>query len=186
MEAIKKVKNSVDESLEKVRKKPWAEPLGKAMSITGELVSEYGNFIPGAGIIGGALSFGSSMLNPEPTMEELKKQKDEVNEGLERISEENVTIRGIIENSMRQEIQKLEDKISNPCSEIRSDFDSIKSEMLLMKNEVKQNNHFIAREVAQIKDVTSKTFNLVTDIRYKVNVRTYLQCFIQNIRTATP
>ena len=120
MEAIKKVKKSVDKSLEKVRKKPWAEPLGKAMSITGKIVSECGNFIPGAGIIGGALSFGSSMLNPEPTMEELKKQLDEVNEGMKSISTENAMIRGLMEKSMRQEIQKLEDKIANPCSEILS------------------------------------------------------------------
>ena len=92
MEAIKKVKNSVTNSLEKVQKKPWAEPLGQAMSITGKVVSGCGNFIPGAGIIGGALSFGSSLLNPQPTMQELKKQLDDVNEALKTISmDKNIT-----------------------------------------------------------------------------------------------
>ena len=171
MEAIKNVKNSVDESLQKVRKKPWAEPLGKAMNITGMVVSKCENFIPGAGIISGALSFGSSLLNPEPTLQELKKQLDDLNECLKTISTDNDTIRSIMENAMRQEIQKLEEKIANPCSELRSDFDSIKSEMLSMKKQVQQNNNFITKEVSHIKDVTRKTFNLVTDIRYKVNIR---------------
>ena len=120
MEAIKKVKNSVTNSLEKVQKKPWAEPLGQTMSITGKIVSACGDFLPvagiiggaGAGIIGGALSFGSSLLNPEPTLQELKKQLDVVNKGLKTISIDNDTIRSITENAMRQEIQKLEDKIA--------------------------------------------------------------------------
>ena len=53
MEAIKKIQKSVNKSLEKVQKKEWAEPLGKTLNVTGKIISECGNFIPGAGIIGG-------------------------------------------------------------------------------------------------------------------------------------
>ena len=57
MKRIKKLK-------QKVQKKPWAEPLGKTLAITGEIIDGL-DFIPGAGIIAGALSFGSGLLSPE-------------------------------------------------------------------------------------------------------------------------
>ena len=40
--------------------------------------------------------------------------------------------------------------------------------MLKMMDNIQENNDYIAAEIAQIKDVTNRTFNLVTDIRYKV------------------
>ena len=168
MEKIKKVKASVDKSLEKVQKKTWAEPLGKTLAVTGKIVNGCGSFIPGAGIIAGALSFGSGLLNPEPSLQDLKKQLDALNIGIESISTDNASVRSIIEESMKKEIEKLEAKIANPPSEIRSDIEKIKSEMVDTMKEIKQNNDCILNEVSSIKDITSKTFNLVTDIRYKV------------------
>ena len=154
MERIKKVKDSVDKSLEKVQKKTWAEPLGKSLAVTGKIVNGCGSFIPGAGIIAGALSFGSGLLNPEPSLQDLKKQLDALNIGIESISTDNASVRSIIEESMKKEI--------------RSDIEMIKLEMGDTMKEIQQNNDCIINEVSSIKDVTSKTFNLVTDIRYKV------------------
>jgi len=155
--------------LEKVQKKTWAEPLGKTLKVTGKVVSECGNFIPGAGIIGGALSFGSSLLNPEPSLEDLKKQLDDLKVGIQTISIDNATVRKFMEKSMRNEISTLEAKISNPPLELRSDFEEIKSEMVHMMLNVQENHDCITKEVTEIKAITSKTLNLVTDIRYKVN-----------------
>ena len=166
MEAIKKVKHTVDKSLEKVRSKPWAEPLGKTLNVTGKIVKGCGNFIPGAGIIAGALSCGSSLLNPEPSLQELQKQLNEVTNVLQSISMENTTAR----SGMEELVKKLEGKIANPPSEIRTDFDKIQSEMFNMMENIQENNDYIAEEIAQIKDVTNRTFNLVTDIRYKVSI----------------
>ena len=168
MERIKKVKDSVDKSLEKVQKKTWAEPLGKSLAITGKILNGCGSFIPGAGIIGGALSFGSGLLNPEPSLQDLKKQRDDLNIGIQSISYDNATVRSFMEESMKKEIEKLEGKIANPPSEIRSDIEKIKLEMVDTMKEIQQNNDCILNEVSSIKDITSKTFNLVTDIRYKV------------------
>ena len=168
MERIKKVKDSVDKSLDKVQKKTWAEPLGKTLATTGKIVKGCGSFIPGAGIIAGALSFGSGLLNPEPSLKDLKKQLDDLNIGIQSISADNATTRSFIEESMKKEIEKLEGKIANPPLEIRSDFEKIKLEMVDTMKEVQQNNECILNEVSSIKDITSKTFSLVTDIRYKV------------------
>ena len=163
MERVKKVKDSVDKSLEKVQKKPWAEPLGQALAITGKIVNGCGSFIPGAGIIGGALSFGSGLLSPEPSLQDLKKQLD----GIKSISTDNADARSFME----ERIKELERKIANPPSETRSDFEKIKLEMVDTMKEIHQNNDCILNEVSSIKDITSKTFNLVTDIRYKVNCK---------------
>ena len=54
----KKAKEHVEEGLEKVRAKPWAEPLGKALRISGKIAGAVEGLVPGANIIGGALSLG--------------------------------------------------------------------------------------------------------------------------------
>ena len=166
MEKIKKVKESVEKSLERIQEKSWAEPLGKAMGTTGSIIKGCGSFIPGVGIVGGALSFGSTLLNPQPSLQDLETQLGDLKAGLELISSENVSIRRALEDSMKT----LQEKIENPPSEIRSDFDEIKSEMQDIMTNIQQNNDCITNEIASIKDITSKTFNLVTDIRYKVSI----------------
>ena len=69
----KKAKNHVDEALKKVRAKPWAEPLGKALVVSSKVIGAVEGFVPGANVIGGALSFGATLLNPSPSVEDLQK-----------------------------------------------------------------------------------------------------------------
>ena len=73
----KKAREHVDEGLEKVRAKPWAEPLGKALRISGKIAGAVEGLVPGANIIGGALSFGATLLNPEATLEDLQRELKE-------------------------------------------------------------------------------------------------------------
>ena len=57
------VKNHLNEKLEKVRSQPWAKPLSKALATTGSLLGRIEDFVPGGMLIGGALSFGATLLN---------------------------------------------------------------------------------------------------------------------------
>ena len=68
-------KQHVDEALVKVRSQTWSEPLGKACSVTGSIVSGLGNFVPGLGILGGALCLGSKMLNPSASMNDVRREQ---------------------------------------------------------------------------------------------------------------
>ena len=68
-------KEYVDEALTKVRAKTWSEPLGKACAVTGGIVSGLGNFVPGLGVIGGALSLGSKVLNPAATINDVRREQ---------------------------------------------------------------------------------------------------------------
>ena len=108
------------------------------------------------------------MLNPEPSIRDILKQLDDLKIGLQTISEDNATVRTVIEESMKNEIGKLVEKIANPPLELRSDFEKIKSELYIMMQDVQQHHDCIAKEVSGIKDITNKTFHLVADIRYKV------------------
>ena len=75
--------------LEKVRAKEWAAPLGKALGTSGDILSFVGEFVPMAGIIGGALSFGATLLNPEPDLQkqlgEIKTDFGEIKTDMERM-----------------------------------------------------------------------------------------------------
>ena len=161
---IKKVNDTVNSSLKKVQEKPWAEPLGQVLGVTGQIVETCGNFIPGAGLIGGALSFGASLLNPEPTLEDLKKQMIQMENSLKDISADNQFMRNFVQNEMG----KLQTRIDNPPDEIRSDFEEVKVEMLHMMKGIREDNESFADDIMEMKDIISKTFDLVTDIKYKV------------------
>ena len=66
----------VDAALTKVRGQTWSEPLGKACYVTGAIVQGLGNFVPGLGIVGGALSLGGSLLNPMATMNKVHREQE--------------------------------------------------------------------------------------------------------------
>ena len=115
----------VDEGLKKVRSKPWAEPLGKALETNGKIFKVFGGFVPGAYLIGAALSIGATLLNPEPSMRdlqtEIKKESGEVKVNVERILKE-----------------------------------------------VVHSNNTMTEQMTKLKDLISRTFQIVADIRYKV------------------
>ena len=53
----KKAKGHVEEGLEKVRAKPWAAPLGKALQVSSKIVGAVDGFVPGAKYISWRSSF---------------------------------------------------------------------------------------------------------------------------------
>ena len=70
-------KQHVEAALAKVRGQTWSEPLGRACTVTAGIASGLGTFVPGFGIVGGALSLGASLLNPSATMNDVKRGKGE-------------------------------------------------------------------------------------------------------------
>ena len=75
-QAVQDTKQQVDATLAKIQSQTWAEPLGKACSVTGTIVKGMGNFVPGLGIVGGALSLGGTLLNPKASMNDLKRAQE--------------------------------------------------------------------------------------------------------------
>ena len=72
--AAKAAKDHVNGSLGKVRERPWAIQLGQTLETSSKVVGAVEDFVPGAKLIGGALSFGATLFNPESSMEDLQKE----------------------------------------------------------------------------------------------------------------
>ena len=72
--AAKAAKDHVNDSLDKVRERPWAIQLGKALETSSKVVGAVEDFVPGAKLIGGALSLGATLFHPENSMEDLQKE----------------------------------------------------------------------------------------------------------------
>ena len=169
----KKAKDHVEEGLEKVRAKPWATPLGKALQASGKVVGAVGGFVPGAKYLGGALSFGATLLYPEPTPQELQEQLREIKAALEGTSNE------LVLQALGKVQLELEDKIANPVGEIKVEFEEVRAEMRRIFKEVGESNNQMTEEMSRMRDLISQTFQIVLDTRFKVpscNIRMYLIC----------
>ena len=95
------------EGIEKIRSKPWAEPAGMALGAAASICQGLGNFVPGVGIIGGALKMGSVILNPSPSLADLKRSEQEL---ASKLSGETGILKGVIE----RELQDIREKIAQP------------------------------------------------------------------------
>ena len=169
----KKAKDHVEEGLEKVRAKPWATPLGKALQASGKVVGAVGGFVPGAKYLGGALSFGATLLYPEPTPQELQEQLREIKAALEGTSNE------LVLQALGKVQLELEDKIANPVGEIKVEFEEVRAEMRRIFKEVGESNNQMTEEMSRMRDLINQTFQIVVDTRFKVpscNIHMYLIC----------
>ena len=160
----KRAKDHVDEGLERVRAKSWAEPLGKALKVSGKIVGAVEGLVPGANIIGGALSFGATLLNPEPTVEDLQKELREIKVAIR----ESTT--AAASRALEREQHDLEFKIAHPVGEIKMEFVEVKAELDRLFKQVGDSGAKISNEVSRMKDVISQTYHLVADNRFKVSL----------------
>ena len=167
-------KTHVDETLEKIQRKPWAEPLGKALEVSSKIVKVVESFVPGAGVIGGALSFGATLLNPAPSIEDLQNELKQVREALEGSGFQNdVHMRALL-----REQEEIKQKISHPEAEIKGDFAEIKTNMKeIFKEVVGESDDKMAEVMLAMKDRIGRTFHLVADSRYRVrkNIKKHLE-----------
>ena len=66
--------SGAQEELDRVRRKKWAPKLATSLKVTGEAVSSVGSWIPGVGMIGGALKMASGVLDPKPLLSDIRKE----------------------------------------------------------------------------------------------------------------
>ena len=134
-------------------------------------------FPPGASVLKGAIALGSLLLNPDSSLENLQRNRDQLNYNLEKIklSNQNPKLKAILEKSLRVKIDILDEKIANPPEEIFTDFEKINEELEKIRSELIVANASIDEDISTIKDVIAKTFSSVSDQGYKV-------CNLINIR----
>ena len=103
MEKVKEAKEKVFETgkkgkakLEEIREKEWAEPTGIALKAAASVVSLIPP--PVGNVLKGALSLGGTVLNPDPSLADLRRAKeeikDEVKTEVREVAKEMSEIRG--------------------------------------------------------------------------------------------
>ena len=158
-----KAKDHVEEALEKVRAKPWATPLGKALKVSGNIVEAVDGFVPGAKYLGGALSFGATLLNPEQAPEDLQDQLRDIKATIEA----NQGNKFIVQSLQKAQIE-LEEQIAGRFGEIRTEFREIRVEMKEAYCKVTESSKAAEERMAKIKSLMGETFDIVVDSRFKV------------------
>ena len=163
LKPVKKVKNYVDKGLDKVQAKPWAEPLGEALQVSSKIVGALGGFVPGVSVVGGALAFGATLLNPQPTMKDLQKDIQNITDVLNRGGNTEA-----IERALQRQMKEIEERIKNPISEIRADLGQVRLEMKEVFKDVADSIGDLTSEMSKMQDKIYQTFSIVSDLRYKV------------------
>ena len=82
------------------------------------------NFVPGIGILGGAMAFGASLLNPESSIADLQKELQEIKTGMVYATQSKAIVR-----ALQRQQKELEQQIENPVGEIKSNYADVKAEM---------------------------------------------------------
>ena len=107
MEKLKAAKDQVLETgkkgkakLEEIQEKEWAEPTGKALKAAASVVSLIPP--PVGNVLKGALSLGATVLNPDPSLADLRRAKEEI------IAE------------MKTEVHEVAGIMTNMCGELSS------------------------------------------------------------------
>lgn len=113
MHRVSKTNEKYSATLLKVRSQKWSEPLGKAMSFTGHILKYGGKCeVPFAGILGSALTIGSKVLNPAPSLEDIvdsnRANQNKIKEGSNELSQELGTIQNQVEEGFNEVFQDLE------------------------------------------------------------------------------
>ena len=110
----------VKDAVSKVRSQEWAEPVGKAMGATAAIFSAF-SFVPGMGIIGGALKLGSSILNPTVTLHDMNRLEQELVGDFEAIKEEIKQSAKI----MSEDMMKIESSLLQVKDTVRKTYDMV-------------------------------------------------------------
>ena len=136
--------------------------------MSGKIVGAVDGFVPGAKYLGGALSFGATLLYPEPTPQELQEQLREIKAGKEGTSNEFVI------QALEKAQLELEEKIANPVGEIKVEFAEVRADMKRIFSEVGESSKKMTLEMSKLRDLISRTFQIVVDNRFKVRRTLYL------------
>ena len=155
MDKLKGLHGHVKETLKKVQEKPWAGPLGEALETSASVVGFLEGFVPGANVIGGALSFGATLLNPQPTLKDLQQQLMEIQKELETTSGERA----------KKLLQKEKQEILLAVEKVNKELvDSLQN----MFDRVAGTHTELVKDITEIKDLILETLQHVVGGRFKV------------------
>ena len=120
-------------AINKVKSKSWTERIGIALKFTATIVDGLSTFIPGASIIGGALTLGSTLLNPEEEENEIQEDLDQIRQEIQIVFKEVTSeickidycikeIENIVKQTLKHQIYM---RFKDPLEEIEMAYDQM-------------------------------------------------------------
>ena len=152
---VKYAKDGID----KIRSRSWAEPTGIALGVTASICKHLA-FIPGVSLVGGALGMGASLLNPAPTLADLKRQ-------IQELKEHSESSHGTVKEVLELQITNLKVEMENTAKELLDNMNVIKFEVQSVVNQITKDMPRIQSGLDNIKTAIKKTYMMVTDHRYR-------------------
>ena len=168
MDKIKKTSAYCSESLDKIRSSEWSAPVACALNVTGNIVVGLGSFVPGIGILGGALKLGANVLNPQPKLSDLRKHEKSLRGDLDKLRSKSVSPFAI--EHLSKDLQTVQDSIenfSNTQSELVEDFKRLKLDVSDQFKVISAEMKSLENDIKDLKDIVTATFELIVDVRYK-------------------
>ena len=109
-EAGKKAKAALD----KIRENEWAEKTGSVLKVTAKLVEHIP--FPAGTILKGVCSMGGALLNPDPTLADFKRAKEDIKDEMKVVFSEvvnQISTIGTEINSLRRDVENVLELISD-------------------------------------------------------------------------
>ena len=135
--------------MEKIDKNKWINRLGTALQGVGTVVGLIGTF-PGSGLLAEGIKMGGTIMKERVQGKETKNIQDV----LANISEE----QGILRKNLDQSLKEAK----------HSEWEAIKEELMTINDEERLSQNSISMELTSLTSLANKTFDLVTELRFKV------------------
>ena len=139
----------------------------RSLGVGAKIIESMGSFVPGSGILGGAMVFGASLLNAEHSIEDLQRDLQEVNK---QLSDDSLMLSRAFVQALQKEKRYYEERLKNSVGELKTSFDEVKTEMRKIFKSIEEENLALSEDISRMKDVISQTFLLVADVKYRVSL----------------
>ena len=80
----------------------------RSLGVGAKIVESMGSFVPGSGILGGAMVFGASLLNAEHSIEDLQRDLQEVNK---QLSDDSLMLSRAFVQALQKEKRYFEERL---------------------------------------------------------------------------
>ena len=132
--------------------------LGTALNVTGGIVGLVGGMLPGSGLLSAGLQMGGTILKKRAEKDEAKKLDDMI----ASLSEG--------QTSLRNELLELRKKVKE--REMETNWEGIQQDLMVVIDKVKTSHSKTTSELSTLTSLVDKTFDLVVELRFKVDLKT--------------
>ena len=156
----------IQNALFKIYSREWKESAGRALTQTAGILHDLEDFQPIYYVLGGALAIGSIILNNKHPLEDLRKEKKELDNAKSHFT-------GVVEKALTWRLEDIKDKLGDHDKEIVDNFDTIRKNLQQEFNEISIHMTLLEKRMPKschIKDLYAHLFEEIhnADFEYVI------------------